>query len=154
MSSLSDCLDDECVDLVVARAHRKPSNEPASFNTPSDLDPSLVIGLVVAAAVLILLAVVLLLWVRKKKFAREDPEGGKNGTNPSNTFLLPHITEVTSQVGFRLFISQEPPILHLFLSKHSNSVIPGGTCPPRPANASSARVDPAWTRENGAGTHN
>ena len=111
MSSLSDCLEDECVDLAVARAHRKSSNEPASFNSPSDLDPSLVIGLVVAAAVLILLAVGLLLWARKRKFAREDPEGG---TTPGNPFLLPHITEVTSQVGLQAVLFLRNPQIYIY----------------------------------------
>ena len=114
MSSLSDCLEDECGFLAVARAHRKSSNEPASFSSPSDLDPSLVIGLVVAAAVLILLAVGLLLWARKRKSAREDPEGGKSGTNPSNTFLLPHITEVTSQVSASGYLFLRNPQIYIY----------------------------------------
>ena len=101
MSSISDyidqnCLEDDCgVELAVAHAHRKSSSEPASLSTPSDGDPYLVIGLTAAAVALVLIALVFFLWARKKKFARADPE---NGSNPCNPFLLPHITEVTSQV--------------------------------------------------------
>ena len=116
MSRISDCIDQNCledeygVDLAVARAHRKSSSEPASLSSPSDWDPSLVIGLA-AAAVFILLALVLLLWARKKKFARADPE---SGTTPGNPFLLPHITEVTSQVSASGYLFLRNPQTYIY----------------------------------------
>ena len=120
MSSLIDfidqnCLEDNCGgDLAVARAHRKSSSEPASLSSPSDWDPSLVIGLAAAAAVVLILlelALALLLWARKKKFARADPE---SGTNPGNTFLLPHVTEVTSQVSASGYLFLRNPQIYIY----------------------------------------